>query len=320
MSVDIEQEANRAPQVAAAAFPRVLTVQDISCVGHCSGSVALPILAAAGCEAVILPTAVLSTHTGGFKDPSFRDLSEDIPRISAHWEREGIYFDAVCTGYLGSIEQISMVRSVMERNGRPGCVRIVDPAMADNGKLYSGFDGEFALAMRELVAEADIALPNITEAALLSGMEYREQYDEAYIKSLMEAVLGLGAKAVVLTGVSFDGESTGVAVMKREGSKAADGSEGAHIAASDAGAPGSGRSFFYYRHRRVGTRGWYGTGDIFASVFAGAFMKGFSIEEASRAAADFVCRCIELSLGDPDHLYGTKFQLALPELAEMLRR
>ncbi|MBQ1907297.1 MAG: pyridoxamine kinase [Firmicutes bacterium] len=284
----------------AAPFRRVLTVQDISCVGQCSGSVALPVIAACGVEAVILPTAVLSTHTGGFKSPHFRDLSEDIPAISAHWKREGIYFDAVYTGYLGSIEQIASVRELMDRNGAPGCVRIVDPAMADNGKLYSGFDMDFAAAMRELVAAADIALPNITEAAMLTGREYRESYDEAYIKDLMEAVLDLGAKAVVLTGVSYDSASTGVAVMRAAGG-------------SDSPA------FSYYRHRKAGERGWYGTGDIFASAFTGAYMRGRSMEDSARIAAEFACRCIELSLGDQDHAYGTKFQLALPELIDLMR-
>ena len=149
---------------------RILTIQDISCVGQCSLTVALPILSAAGIETAILPSAVLSTHTAGFKGYTFRDLTDDMPAIAAHWKSEGIRFDAVYTGYLGSARQIAYVKQIFRDLLSDGGVRIVDPAMADNGKLYPGFDLAFAEEMKSLCAEADIILPNITEACFITGV------------------------------------------------------------------------------------------------------------------------------------------------------
>lgn len=151
------------------AYQRILTIQDISCVGQCSLTVALPILSACGHETAALPTAVLSTHTGRFQGYTFRDLTDDIPGICAHWEREGLDFSAVYTGYLASARQIALVRDVIRSRLRPGGVLIVDPAMADDGRLYSGFGTDVVDAMRTLCAEADYILPNVTEAALLAG-------------------------------------------------------------------------------------------------------------------------------------------------------
>ena len=180
---------------------KVLTVQDISCFGQCSLTVALPVISAAGIECAVLPSAVLSTHTGGFKGFTFRDLTDDIPGIVSHWEKEGITFDAIYTGYLGSIRQIDLVKDLMDRVLAPGGLRIVDPAMADNGVLYYGFDAGFAAAMAGLCATADVVLPNITEAALMTGLPYRAAgYDEAYITSLCRALTERGAGTVVLTG------------------------------------------------------------------------------------------------------------------------
>lgn len=150
-------------------YPRILSVQDISCVGQCSLTVALPIISACGVETCILPSAVLSTHTGGFTGYTFRDLTDDMPAISAHWQKEGILFDAVYTGYLGSARQIDMVKELFTTVLRDGGLRIVDPAMADNGKLYPGFDGAFAARMAELCGCADVVLPNITEACMMTG-------------------------------------------------------------------------------------------------------------------------------------------------------
>ena len=146
-------------------------------------------LSACGVEAAVLPSAVLSTHTGGgFAGYTFRDLTADMPAIAQHWQKEGFRFDAVYTGYLGSGEQIAHVRHIMDTLLVPGGARIVDPAMADNGKLYAGFDAAFVEKMKTLAFSADILLPNITEAALLTGMEYRKEYDEAYIEELTAAL------------------------------------------------------------------------------------------------------------------------------------
>ena len=162
-------------------YKRVLTVQDISCFGQCSLTVALPILSAAGHETVILPSAVLSTHTAGFTGFTVCDLTDEIPKISAHWQSENIKFDVIYTGYLGSVAQIEYVKDMFNTLGKKGLVRIVDPAMADNGKLYPAFDDEFVQQMKTLVYTADIILPNITEACFLTDTEYREDYDEEYI-------------------------------------------------------------------------------------------------------------------------------------------
>ena len=175
-------------------YKRVLTVQDISCVGQCSLTVALPILSAAGLETAILPSAVLSTHTAGFTGFTVRDLTEDMPGIMAHWKKEHIAFDAIYTGYLGSTRQIGLVREMFSGLGAEGCLKAVDPAMADSGKLYPAFDMDYVGEMRTLCADADLILPNITEACFLTGTEYREEYDEGYIRDLVAALRAAGAK------------------------------------------------------------------------------------------------------------------------------
>ena len=266
---------------------RVLTVQDISCVGQCSLTVALPVLSACGVEAAVLPSAVLSTHTGGFTGYTFRDLTADMPAIAERWQREGIRFDAVYTGYLGSGEQIAHVRRIMDTLLVPGGARIVDPAMADNGKLYAGFDAAFVEKMKTLAFSADILLPNITEAALLTGMEYRKEYDEAYIEELTGALREKGARTVVLTGVSYEPETTGVVV--------------------------SGKEFRgYYRHARL-ARNCHGTGDLFASAFTGLLCRGYEPFPAAEAAAEFVLACIRRT--EPEHWYGVRFEPVLYTLA-----
>ena len=195
-------------------YKKILTIQDISCVGQCSLTVALPILSACGLETCILPSAVLSTHTAGFSGFTFRDLTDDMPAIQAHWQKEGIKFSAIYTGYLGSLKQIGYVKNILETMGTEDCIRVVDPAMADNGQLYSIFDMEYVEGMKDLCGVADILVPNITEACFLTGTEYKEVYDEAYIATLVEKLLALGAKTVVLTGVSYEAGKTGVLVYE----------------------------------------------------------------------------------------------------------
>lgn len=277
------------------AYRRILSVQDISCVGQCSLTAALPILSVCGLETAVLPTAVLSTHTGGCFAGSgytFRDLSDDIPAICAHWRREGIRFSAVCTGYLGSPRQVADVLALMEGLLLPGGVRIVDPAMADGGRLYAGLPEELVPAMARLVFSADVILPNLTEAALLTGLPYRKVCEEAYARELTDALLARGAKTVVLTGVRRDDQTTGVAVRT-----------------SDA--------FQLYTHARV-ERVCHGTGDIFTAAFTGAYLRGQSAFEAARLAADFTLECIRKTMDDPEHWYGVKFELALPWLMRRL--
>ncbi|MBQ9827349.1 MAG: pyridoxamine kinase [Lachnospiraceae bacterium] len=274
------------------AYKRILTIQDISCVGQCSLTVALPILSACGLETAILPSAVLSTHTAGFTGYTFRDLTDDIPLIRDHWKKEGILFSAVYTGYLGSTKQIEYVKSIFDTLLEDGGKRIVDPAMADNGKLYPAFDAEYVEEMKTLIAEADIILPNITEATFLTGIEYREDYDEAYIKELTDALLAAGAGTVVLTGVGFEEGQTGVIIADAEGIR-------------------------HYSHERI-SQGCHGTGDVYASAFTGALMSGKDAFESAKIAADYVVSCIKNTQGDPDHFYGVKFEPVLPELIAKL--
>ncbi len=183
-------------------YKKILTIQDISCVGQCSLTVALPILSACGMETCILPSAVLSTHTAGFSGFTVRDLTSDIPAIAAHWQKEKIQFDAIYTGYLGSLQQIEYVKDIFANLKAEGGTIIVDPAMADNGKLYPAFDAAYAAAMAGLCGQADIVIPNITEACLMTGTEYKENYDGFYITQLLEKTAALGVQTVVLTGVS----------------------------------------------------------------------------------------------------------------------
>ena len=271
---------------------RILTIQDISCVGQCSLTVALPIISVCGVEAGVLPSVMLSNHTGGFSGWTFRDLTDDIPKISAQWKKENIKFDAFYTGYLGSKKQIDYVSDVMNTDGNPGAKKIIDPVMGDNGKLYPGFDTAFVEAMKKLIAESDYVLPNLTEASLLTGEEYKEVYDEAYVKRLCEKIASLGAKVIVLTGISYEPETTGAVVYENG-------------------------SMNYYRHKKIPGRG-HGTGDIFASVFVGALTRGISTFDAVKVAADFVLKAMENTQNDKEHWYGVKFETAIPWLAQKI--
>lgn len=271
-------------------YHRILTVQDISCVGQCSMTVALPILSACGHEVCILPSALLSTHTGGFVNPAVYNLKECMDSIWHHWKREGITFNAIYTGYLGSVGAIGTVFKIIDELLAPGGKVIVDPAMADHGKLYRGFDVEYACAMKELCLRSDVMIPNITEAAMMSGLPYLETFDEQYIRSLMD---GLGGKDVVLTGVAFNPGMTGAAIRT------------------------NGDISFCFHERY--DRNFHGTGDIFASAFTGAWMQDKSMEEAVRIASGFTCRSICHTIENPAHPYGVKFESALPDLIKALQ-
>ncbi|MDD7592825.1 MAG: pyridoxamine kinase [Peptoniphilaceae bacterium] len=269
---------------------RILTMQDLSCVGQCSLTVALPILSACGVEASVLPSAVLSTHTGGFTGFTFRDLTEDIPGILDHWVSESLDFAALYTGYLGSQRQIELVGEVQQRVLQEGAPSFIDPAMADNGQLYVGFDEDYVEAMKGLIAKADVALPNITEACFLTGESYHEQGDLEWYEFLCHQLMASGTKCVVLTGAAIDDETTGVLVVTQEGAE-------------------------HYRHRRI-EKGAHGTGDIFASAFVGSVMRGASLIQAAQIAADFTVDAIELTNQDPSHWYGARFEPCLGGLID----
>ena len=273
-------------------YKKILTIQDISCVGQCSLTVALPVISACGVETCVLPSAVLSTHTAGFSGYTFRDLTDDMPSIKDHWIKENIKFDAIYTGYLGSTKQIGYVADIFDSVAKDGAVNIVDPAMADNGKLYPGFDAEFVEAMKGLCAKADYLVPNITEAAFLCDMEYRSEYDRAYIDELLAKMTALGAKNIILTGISYEAGRTGVVVYENG-------------------------EYSYYEHEFL-PNSCHGTGDIYASAFVGALVRGKSAYDAAKIAADYVLLCIRATAEEENHWYGAKFEPVLGELIKML--
>ena len=258
-------------------------------MGQCSMTVAMPILSACGHETCILPTALLSTHTGGFGKPVVVHMGDALEGMWKHWKENDISFDAILVGYLGSVAAIEIAEQILSEMLAPGGVSIVDPAMADHGKLYSGFDDNYAQAMERLCRKADIILPNITEAAMFARMPYQASLDEGYVRELLEKI---GHPCVVLTGVGYHEGETGAAIF-RDG------------------------AVEYYIHPRT-DRNFHGTGDMFAASFTGALMQEKTLMESVKIAADFVCKAIENTCIEPAHWYGVKFETALPDLIRWL--
>ncbi len=272
---------------------RIVTLQDISCVGRCSITVALPVISAMGVECGILPTAVLSNHTM-FKHFTCKDLSDQIEPISDVWETEGISFDGIYTGYLASAEQCGQVCRFFDRFSGEGNLTLVDPAMADNGKLYLAFGEDFPAAMAEVCGKADVILPNITEASLLTGMPYRTSYDHSYIRELLERLLELGCGTAALTGVSYEPDKLGVAYLDRNGNE-----------------------FSYFTKKCA--QSYHGTGDLYASTVLGGLMRGLDLGQSLALAADFVVACIEATAESKEpRWYGVEFESQIPLLCRML--
>ena len=275
---------------------RILTIQDISCVGKCSLTVALPVISACGVETAVLPTAVLATHTA-FPSWTFKDLTDEIETIENKWKELNIGFDGLYTGYLGSFEQLKLVENIFDDFKTKTNFILVDPVMADNGKLYKGFDENFALSMAKLCKKADIIVPNLTEASFMLGIPYVEKgYDENYIKDVLQKLCGLGAKIAVLTGVSLRDGKLGVYAYDSVNNK----------------------YFEYYReHLPVS---FHGTGDIFASTLCGAIAKGKTLEDALKIAVDYTVECIKVTIENKDHnFYGVDFETAIPYLVERIK-
>ena len=273
---------------------RIVTIQDISCVGKCSLTVALPIISAAGVEAAILPTAVLSTHTA-FSKFTFHDLTDEINPIAETWDALGLTFDAVYTGYLGSFEQIELVEKFLDRFRRTETAVFVDPAMADNGVLYKGFTQEFADRMAGLCGKADLVLPNLTEAAFMLHIPYQPEYDEAYVRQVLVKLTDLGARCAALTGISLK-----------------EGEIGAYFYDSQTG------EYYYYANEKLPVA-YHGTGDVFASAALGAHMRGLSLQESLKVAVDYTLESIRKTMEDPNRRdYGVNFEEALPLLIERL--
>ena len=275
---------------------RILTIQDISCFGKCSLTVALPILSAMGIETAILPTAILSTHTL-FKGFTCKDLSNQLKPISDHWKKEKIKFDAIYTGYLGTEEEIDTVIEIIESFRNDNTLVFIDPAMGDNGKLYPAFNEHYAAKNADLCAIADIADPNITEAAYLTGLPYRECYTEEYVKELLLALAEIGTKTPILTGVSLGEGRTGAM-----------------------GYDSKTKAFFHYQNDKI-PAAYHGTGDIFSSVLAGAFVLGIDRTNALKIAADYTALTIAETLKNPENpWYGVNFEATIPALVKSLKQ
>jgi pyridoxine kinase len=268
---------------------RVIAVHDISCIGRCSLTVALPVLSAAGVETSVLPTAVLSTHTGEFHGYTFRDLTDDMFPIINHWKTLGIKADAIYTGYLGSFRQLEIVEGLIKEQKKNGAFILIDPVMADFGKLYTSFDHSFVDGMRDFCRNADMIVPNLTEASLLVGEQYKMSgYDQDYIKTILRKLCALGPRFAVLSGVSFDEGRTGAAAYDAETGE------------------------FSYFDTELVEGFYYGTGDVFASALLGAVMNGKSIYDAIKMAVEFTVKCIiRTHRSGADVRYGVDFE---PEL------
>jgi len=275
---------------------RIMTIQDISCVGKCSLTVALPIISAAGVEAGVLPTAVLSTHTM-FSKYTFCDLTSEITPIADTFKELDIDFDAVYTGYLGSFEQLGLVEKFINDFKKEGTTVLIDPVMADNGVLYKGFSEEFAVAMAKLCGKADIIVPNITEASFMLGIPYNPNYDEAYIRALLKQLTGLGCPKAALTGISFEPDKIGVYYYDSTTDK-----------------------YFSYFNEKLPVS-FHGTGDIYASSALGAMMRGISDEDALSIAVDYTLECMKQTLSDEKHrFYGVNFETALPYYIKLIEK
>jgi pyridoxine kinase len=275
---------------------RIAAIHDISCFGKCSLTVALPVISAAGIEVSVIPTAVLSTHTGGFHGFTYRDLTDDILPVVRHWQTLDIRFDAVYTGFLGSFEQIDIMVEVFKTLKTPDNLILVDPVMADNGKLYSIFPPDFPDGMKRLCAGADVIVPNITEAALLLGDAYREgPYDRAYIEDMLARLAAIGPRRVVLTGVCFDDAELGAAVYD------------------------DGDVQYLMSRRIVGY--YHGTGDVFASALLAGALCGLGLADAAKEAIALTVESIgRTRQAGTDVRFGVNFEAGLADFGARLSR
>lgn len=275
---------------------RVAAIHDISGFGKCSMTVVLPILSAAGIEVVCMPTAVLSTHTGGFEGFTYRDLTEDLPAITEHWKSLDLHFSSIYSGFLGSPEQVGIVSNFMDTFNSDNTLVYVDPVMADEGELYSVFDDHMVDKMRELCEKADLLLPNITEACFLLKQPYQHgPYTRDYIEKLVRGLSDMGPEKVVLTGVYFDNEKLGAACYDRAEDKV-------EYAFSEK-VPGQ----------------FHGTGDIFGSFCLAALLNGKSLLDSTQFAVDLTTDCILRTVArETKRREGVDFEGVLPEMMKRL--
>ena len=267
---------------------KIVSIQDISCYGQCSLTVALPILSSFGIETAILPSSILSTHTGGFTGFTIHDLTEEMPAIVNHWEKEHIRFDAIYTGYIGDARQFEIIRHT-RRLLNDGGQLLVDPAMADNGKLYPALTEDIVEGMRTIVREADLILPNLTEAAFLLDEPYMETYSRDDIEGILKRLAAMGAKTVILTGVSYEEGKIGAVAYNSQ----------------------TGKIDEYFTEKIE--KNYHGTGDVFSSVAIAELLSGKDMPQILKSACDFTVKSIKKTLPDPNHNYGVKFEAVLAE-------
>ncbi|WP_107695235.1 pyridoxamine kinase [Campylobacter concisus] len=272
---------------------RILTIQDISCVGKCSLTVALPIISAQGIEACILPTALLSTHTG-FKNFTFRDLTDEFDAITRVWHKENIAFDGIYTGFLGSFSQLELIEKIFNEFSGSAPLILVDPCMGDNGKLYHGFDEKFVMKMRELCTKAHVITPNITEASFMCGMPFfGSDYTQDYILELLEGLASFGVRKIVLKGIRYKQNECGIIAYDAKTKEKVE---------------------YFHEFLPFHTSG---TGDIFASVLFGSLINGESMQNAIKKAANFVLSSIKVTLKDKSRAwYGVQFEKVLGTLSK----
>lgn len=269
----------------------VAAIHDISGMGKCSLTAAIPVLSAAGVSVSVMPTAVLSTQTGGLNDYTYRDLTDDMRPVMAHWHKIGVTFDAVYSGFLGSSAQVDIVCDFVKEFRHNGTLFLCDPAMADNGTLYDTFDSSFVEKMKKLCASADIIVPNFTEAAFLLDREYLPPpYTKEYTNDLLRSLAKeFNSKFVVLTGVDFDGKSVGA---------------GAYDAENDI--------ITYSLSERIDGM-FHSTGDLFASSLLGGILNNFSVNDSAQKAISFTVNAIKetVKIGG-DSRFGLAFERCLP--------
>lgn len=272
---------------------RIAVIQDLSCIGRCSLAVAMSVLPVMGVETAVLPTAILSAHTA-FDSFTFLDFTPEAEKIMNEWQKHKLRFDAIYIGYLGSLRLIDLTARFIANFRETDTQVILDPAFGDHGKLYTGFDDAYVQGMKALCREADIILPNVTEACFLLDIPYSEQEDLTQrLHERAGEMIGGRLRDVLITSCRFPGRQTGLICV--------------------------GENAFSYPHEQL-SMACHGSGDLFASVFSGLMMRCSDVRRAARAAADFTFDCIRNSMVCPDHRwYGVDYETMLPDLVRRLK-
>lgn len=279
--------------------PRVLIIQDISASCRISMNVAVPVVSCLDNWVSILPTALLSTHTGKeFEGYTFLDLTQEMGGILQHWQSLGIKFDGILIGYLGSRQQIDIVRGIIHTFAAEDAHIVLDPAMGDQGVLYPGFTLEYVDEMAALCHEATLITPNVTEACFLTKRPMlKKPYKEAEVAELLADLRVLNPKSVVLTGVSLEPEKIGAVCVSQDEPEA---------------------QYAFAKH----FPGHYdGAGDLFTSVVGALLFQNLPLTVATETAVRYNSMVIERTLESGRELhYGVQFETDLPYLIEQLRK